>query len=225
VTAALRRLRRRPRYARVLTHSPARSHIDVKPGATVVIGSGVAIEGGFALASYGAVIIDDGAAIGPYVQVLDSDLHHAGRHHVRPEPRPVRIGRGAVIGAWSTLLPGAQVGDGAVVDPYSVVSGSVADGSRVGGNPAVAVGPAAVVNVDATSPELVGEVMRVTFGLAEAPEPSVTRHMIDGWSSLGAVRLLVALTDATGKTLPDAEVLAATTVADLAATVDRARRR
>ena len=48
----------------------------------------------------------------------------------------VTVGEGAVIGARSTLLPGAEVGDGALVQPGSAVVGKVKARKRYSGSPA-----------------------------------------------------------------------------------------
>ena len=56
----------------------------------------------------------------------------AGKHVIAP----VRIGRGAWLGARSTILPGVTVGEGAVVGAGSVVTKDVAPHTVVGGVPA-----------------------------------------------------------------------------------------
>lgn len=117
-------------------HHPIRSHIAVAPGATVRIGRRVRIGHGCGVSCHESVTIDDDAVLGPFVQLLDSNLHVAGDPQQQAVPRPVRIGRGAILGAWSTVLPGAHIGAGAVVRPYSVVAGHVPAGAVVSGNPA-----------------------------------------------------------------------------------------
>jgi non-ribosomal peptide synthetase-like protein len=54
----------------------------------------------------------------------------------------VHVGAGARVGARSTLLGGASVGRGAIVEPGSAVSGRVPAGERWAGSPAVRVGAA-----------------------------------------------------------------------------------
>lgn len=49
---------------------------------------------------------------------------------------PVEIGRGVLIGANCTILPGVRIGDGAVVGAHSLVSRDVPPGAVVGGVPA-----------------------------------------------------------------------------------------
>lgn len=51
-------------------------------------------------------------------------------------PRPIVIGRGAWIGANATLLPGVQIGQGAVVAAGAIVVKDVPDNVVVGGVPA-----------------------------------------------------------------------------------------
>jgi len=54
----------------------------------------------------------------------------------------IRIGAGARIGTRTTLMPGAVIGEGAEVDPGSVVTGFVPAGERWAGSPAAYAGPA-----------------------------------------------------------------------------------
>jgi hypothetical protein len=54
----------------------------------------------------------------------------------------LRIGAGARIGTRSLLMPGASVGDGAEIEPGSLVRGEVPAGQRWAGSPAVCVGAA-----------------------------------------------------------------------------------
>ncbi|MDE5625758.1 MAG: acyltransferase [Muribaculaceae bacterium] len=49
---------------------------------------------------------------------------------------PVRICRGAWIGAGATILPGVTIGENAVVGAASVVTRDVAPNTIVAGNPA-----------------------------------------------------------------------------------------
>ncbi|WP_268918850.1 DapH/DapD/GlmU-related protein [Actinomyces trachealis] len=51
-------------------------------------------------------------------------------------PAPVRIGRGAWLGANVTVLPGVTIADGAVVGAGSVVTKDVAPNTVVVGTPA-----------------------------------------------------------------------------------------
>ena len=74
---------------------------------------------------------------------LDGDILHIGT---------ISIGDGSVIGARSTLLPGAVVGSGAVVAPASAVIGSVPARQVWGGSPAVKLGKTKSVDWPADNP-------------------------------------------------------------------------
>ncbi|GAA1284609.1 Pls/PosA family non-ribosomal peptide synthetase [Saccharothrix xinjiangensis] len=86
----------------------------------------------------GLLKLGRGSAIEPEVDLsghwLDGDRLHVGR---------IRVGAGAVVGARSTLFPGARVGKRAEVAPGSGVTGSVPTGQRWSGVPATRDGKAA----------------------------------------------------------------------------------
>ncbi|WP_291086151.1 Pls/PosA family non-ribosomal peptide synthetase, partial [Dietzia sp. UBA5065] len=80
----------------------------------------------------GLLTVGDGASIEPEVDLagywVDGDVVHVGA---------VEIGENAVVGARSTLMPGAVVGRGAHVEIGSAVVGSVKAGKRYAGSPAL----------------------------------------------------------------------------------------
>ncbi|ROP35256.1 Pls/PosA family non-ribosomal peptide synthetase [Saccharothrix texasensis] len=86
----------------------------------------------------GLLKLGKGCAIEPEVDLsghwVDGDRLHVGR---------LRVGAGAVVGARSTLFPGARVGKRAEVAPGSGVTGSVPTGQRWAGVPAQRHGRAA----------------------------------------------------------------------------------
>ena len=75
--------------------------------------------------------IGEGALIGPFC-CIENVNHRPGGS----EELPVIIGKGAWIGGGSILLPGADVGEGAVIAAGSVVRGRVAPHELWGGVPA-----------------------------------------------------------------------------------------
>ena len=85
----------------------------------------------------GLLRLGRGAAVEPEVDLsghwLDGDRLHIGT---------IRIGAGAVVGARSTLLPGARIGKRAEVAPGSGVAGAVPAGQRWAGSPATRTGRA-----------------------------------------------------------------------------------
>ena len=109
--------------------------------ARIEIGDRVAIDGA-GLMSASLISVGDDAILGPCL-IVDTDFHAIGRGRRRPgEPvsrRPIRIGSNAWIQGKATVLKGVSVGEGAVVRWASLVTGDVAPGAVVMGNPAVVV--------------------------------------------------------------------------------------
>jgi len=54
---------------------------------------------------------------------------------------PVKVGKNVMIGANVTILPGVEIGDGAVVSACSLVNADVPAGALVGGVPARLLSP------------------------------------------------------------------------------------
>ena len=101
----------------------------------------VYINAGAVILDSGAVRIGAGSMLGPGVHIYCAD------HHPDPALRgkgieralPVGIGRDVWIGGAAVLLPGASIGDGAIIGAGAVVRGTVAAGERVAGVPARAI--------------------------------------------------------------------------------------
>ena len=82
--------------------------------------------------------IGDEVSFGHEVLITTS-AHRTGMSDRRAglvEPRPVRIGHGAWIASRAVILPGVEVGDGAIVAAGAVVTQSVPPNVLVGGAPA-----------------------------------------------------------------------------------------
>ncbi len=99
----------------------------VRIGKSVYIAPGVFID-----AFYPQLIhIEDGGFLGIGCRILaheyTASFFRAGR---------VRIGKGSVVGAWSTIRCGVSLGAGVTTGLGSVVVSDVADGLTVGGVPA-----------------------------------------------------------------------------------------
>ncbi|CAM2823010.1 Pls/PosA family non-ribosomal peptide synthetase [Skermania piniformis] len=107
----------------------------------------------------GLLELGDGCSVEPEVDLsgywIDGDVVHIGE---------IVIGRGAVVGARSTLLPGARIGKNAVVEPGSAVLGTVKAGQQWAGSPAVKVGKAEYTWPQETPPRAAGWV--VVYGLS-----------------------------------------------------------
>jgi acetyltransferase-like isoleucine patch superfamily enzyme len=78
------------------------------------------------------VTIEPGVMILTSTHELDFSQHRAGKLVTGP----VSIGAGAWLRARAIILPGVEIGTGAVVDAGAIVDKNVADHTRVGGMPA-----------------------------------------------------------------------------------------
>lgn len=85
-----------------------------------------------------SITIGDHVALGHGVLITTSShlIGHGGRRAGLLKPEPVRIGHGAWLASRVVVLPGVEIGDGAVVCAGAVVTRSVAPHTMVGGVPA-----------------------------------------------------------------------------------------
>jgi acetyltransferase-like isoleucine patch superfamily enzyme len=112
-----------------------RAHIDVGPGARVLLGDGVELGDGARIdAASGTITVGDRTRIGDRAAVVASKRIEIGADALLGDwsfigdgdsglgpPAPVRIGAGARLGAHATVGPGVQMADGAVVGSYALV--------------------------------------------------------------------------------------------------------
>ena len=80
-----------------------------------------------------AVTLEPGVMILTSTHELDFPQHRAGKIITKP----VSVGDGAWLRARSIVLPGVNIGSGAIVETGAVVNKDVAPNTRVGGSPAV----------------------------------------------------------------------------------------
>lgn len=97
-------------------------------GASLSIGDGTVVDERAELIAWEGLTIGHNAYIGWDVLVMDTDLHAAPGKQLRN--RPVRIGDNVTIGCRSILLKGVIIGNGAVVQPGSIVTRDVPDGGE-----------------------------------------------------------------------------------------------
>lgn len=86
-----------------------------------------------------SITLDDSVHIGPRTMLVTGG-HKIGDSSCRsgvPDPKPIRIGEGAWLGARCTVLPGVTIGEGAIVAAGSVVVKDVPPNTLVAGVPAV----------------------------------------------------------------------------------------
>jgi len=104
----------------------------------LVIGKDCSIEVDCVFDLEERIEIGDRVTLSPGVMILTSTHELDIREHRAGAVQrlPVRIGSGAWLGARSVILPGVNVGAGAIVNPGSVVNKNVEPQTRVGGTPA-----------------------------------------------------------------------------------------
>ncbi|MCL2627047.1 MAG: acetyltransferase [Cystobacterineae bacterium] len=110
--------------------------LHTKRHATLRIGNGCTIEGGSSLEAVDSVVLGEGCHLGPFVKVMDNHHHQTtGNRKERPPSSPVALGPKVKVGAHSILLPGAQLGEGALLEERTVVSRKIPPGAHIQGNP------------------------------------------------------------------------------------------
>ncbi len=121
------------------------------PGAILEIGSNVFVGGQTLIAAATQIVVEDDVLISYECLITDADNHSlryserkndlqqwlAGRHDwSNVAKKPVRICKGAWLGARVIVTKGVTIGEGAVCGTGSVVTGDVAPYTIVAGNPA-----------------------------------------------------------------------------------------
>jgi maltose O-acetyltransferase len=104
----------------------------------VTIGRQCFINDGCTFDAAGPIELGDEVNLGQGVLITTSS-HVIGAPERRAgqlKPEPVRIGHGAWIASRAVVLPGVEVGEGAIVAAGAVVARSVAPNTLVGGVPA-----------------------------------------------------------------------------------------
>lgn len=120
----------------VLDGSQLPIELHAKPGAELIIGDDVRIEGGASIECVESVVIERGAVLRSLCKILDNHFHPLkGNRHERPSSEPVRVGEGAEVGLRAIVLPGADIGKGARIGPGVVISRRVPAGVSIVGSP------------------------------------------------------------------------------------------
>ncbi|ANC77482.1 acetyltransferase [Fictibacillus phosphorivorans] len=105
-------------------------------GKNIKIGKNVFINSGCRFQDQGGITIGDGALIGHNVVLatLNHDINPNKRSTLHPAP--IVIGNNVWIGANATVVPGVNIGDGAIVAAGAVVTKDVPSKVIVAGVPA-----------------------------------------------------------------------------------------
>ena len=105
-------------------------------GKNIKIGKNVFINACCRFQDQGGIEIGDGSLIGhnTTIATLNHDFNPDKRANLHPSP--VKIGKNVWIGSDCTILPGVEIGDGAVIGAGSVVTKNVPANSIAVGSPA-----------------------------------------------------------------------------------------
>ena len=105
-------------------------------GKNIKIGKNVFINACCRFQDQGGIEIGDGSLIGhnTTIATLNHDFNPDKRANLHPSP--VKIGKKVWIGSDCTILPGVEIGDGAVIGAGSVVTKNIPANSIAVGNPA-----------------------------------------------------------------------------------------
>jgi maltose O-acetyltransferase len=126
------------RFASVGEHALIRPPFFCDYGFNISLGAGAFLNYNCVILDVEPVIIGEGTAIGPAVQILAAD--HPRDPRLRRQQvrfgRPVTIGANVWIGGGAIILPGVTIGEDAIVGAGSIVTRDVAAGRTVVGNPA-----------------------------------------------------------------------------------------
>jgi acetyltransferase-like isoleucine patch superfamily enzyme len=126
-----------------LSSSWAPLELATGPLGELVIGDGVFLNYGSLLSAQLSVRIGAGVMVGNYSIIADTEIPGIGDPIGGPgvEPRPVIIEDRAWLAARVTVLPGARIGEGAIIAAGSVVAGEIPAGAIAGGIPARVLRP------------------------------------------------------------------------------------
>jgi galactoside O-acetyltransferase len=113
-------------------------------GNEVKIGKNVHIAVGSVIYGAGGVSLGDGAGLSAGVKVLSASDDYVFGHLTNPTMPDsfrsvtrahIQIGKHAIVGVNSVILPGSSIGFGAAVGAQTLVRGKIEDFEIVGGNP------------------------------------------------------------------------------------------
>ncbi len=105
-------------------------------GKNIKIGKNVFINACCRFQDQGGIEIKEGTLIGhnTTIATLNHDFNPNKRQNI--SPKHVKIGKNVWIGSDCTILPGVEIGDGAIIGAGSVVTKSIPKNTIAVGNPA-----------------------------------------------------------------------------------------
>lgn len=113
--------------------------LETRQAGRIILGNHVRLNQGCVVVAHRLVSIGDDSLVGEYASIRDANHSiHAGQliRLQRHEGAAVRIGRDVWIGRGACILPGVNIGDGAVIGANSIVTHDVPAGAVAVGSPA-----------------------------------------------------------------------------------------
>ncbi len=114
-------------------------------GGPIRLGSYIHIGGGCFLTARGGIEMGDFSGLSQNVAIYTATDDYLGRHMTNPmvpehltgvRVAPVRIGRHAIVGSGSVILPGAHLGEGVAVGALSLMTNPAPEWTVYAGSPA-----------------------------------------------------------------------------------------
>lgn len=105
-------------------------------GKNILVGKNVFINACCRFQDQGGITIGDGCFLGHNVTIATLNHEFNPENRANIIPKPVTIGKKVWIGSDSTILPGVEIGEGAIIAAGSVVTKNVPRNTIVAGNPA-----------------------------------------------------------------------------------------
>lgn len=105
-------------------------------GKNIKIGRNVFINADCKFQDQGGIEIGDGTLIGHNVVLATLNHNKTVEKRRNMIPKPIKIGKNVWVGSSTTICPGVEIGDGAIIAAGSVVTKNVKKNTVVGGVPA-----------------------------------------------------------------------------------------
>ena len=113
--------------------------IEVHDNARIVFKANSKANTSCTLVSQEFIEIGEGAMLGRHITIRDNNGNHYINRDGYRNSRPVYVGDKAWLTEACTLLPGAKIGQGAIIGAHAVVSSHIKPFSMAIGNPAQVV--------------------------------------------------------------------------------------
>lgn len=105
-------------------------------GKNINVGKNVFINACCKFQDQGGITIGDGCLFGHNITITTLNHEYNPEKRANIIPNPVTIGKNVWVGSDSTILPGVEIGDGAIIGAGSVVTKNIPRNTIAAGNPA-----------------------------------------------------------------------------------------